>query len=248
MSGHVTDLTVDATGIAVLTMCDERRQNALSIEMVEEIERRCAAIAQDDRVKAVIVAGTPEYFSTGADREVLEELAAGRVKPGDLLLPRVLLDIPVPVVAAMEGHTLGGGLALAVCADVTIAARESRYGATFMRYGFTPGLGLTALLELVVGQPVAHEMLLTGDTFRGSRFERTGGFTHVLPRTEVLPKARAIAAALAEKPRAPLAALKQTLSARKRELFEAARADECLMHQLSFPTSDVRQLLAEQME
>ena len=245
MSGRVTDLAVDAGGVAVLTMRDAPKKNALSAEMVAELESHLAAVQRRDDVKVLVVAGTEEHFSTGANRAALEEIVAGRVAPRDLWLPRLLLDVPVPVIAAMAGHALGGGLALALCADITIAARESRYGATFMRYGFTPGLGITRLLEYAMGPFVAHELLLTGSTFRGSRFERHGAFTYVLPRSEVVPRALALAADLAAKPRLPLTMLKAALSKRRRELFEAARAQEGVMHEATFATSDVARLIQE---
>jgi len=243
---ELTKLELDA-GVAVLTMRDPARKNALSLEMVQELEERVAALAHDDSVKTVILAGLDEYFSTGANREVLEQIISGTATPRDLLLPRALLDVPVPVVAAMAGHAIGGGLALGVCADITVIARESRYGASFINYGFTPGMGLTRLLEHLLGNALAHEMLLTGQAFRGSHFEGKG-FNYVLPRKDVMAKALEIASILAEKPRLSLVTLKLSLSSKKREQFEAARTTECLMHQITLSLPDVERLIREMLE
>ena len=245
MTATLTDLAIDPCGIGVLTMRDVRGKNALSLEMVAELESRIGVVQAREDLKVLVLAGTDEYFSTGANRSVLEAIVSGRIAPRDLLLPRLLLDIRVPVIAAMAGHAIGGGLALGICADVTVAARESRYGATFMRYGFTPGLGLTLLLEHAMGPALAHELLLTGTTFRGSRFERHGAFTYVLPRSQVAAKAMAVAAELAARPRLPLVMLKTALSRRKRELFEAARTHETVMHEATFATPDVARLIEE---
>jgi polyketide biosynthesis enoyl-CoA hydratase PksI len=245
MTAPLTELRTDADGIAVLTMRDGPRRNALTLDMAAELEERFKAVHEDGAVKVLVLAGTDECFSTGADRAMLEQLVSHRVRPRDLLLPRWLLDVPVPTIAAMAGHAVGGGLALAICADITVAARESRYGATFMRYGFTPGLGMTALLEYVMGPPIAHELLLTGRTCRGARFEGSGAFTHVVARSDVQAKAIAIARELAEKPRLPLVLLKAALSRRKRELFEAARTVEGVMHEATFATPDVARLIEE---
>lgn len=245
MTAPLTTLEIDELGVATLRMHDEPGKNALSFEMVRELEERSASIAHDDRVKALVIAGLDEYFSTGATRAVLQEIASGRATPRDLLLPRALLDVPVPVVAAMTGHAVGGGLALGICADIIIAARESRYGATFIQYGFTPGMGLTALLEHQVGAALAYEMLLTGQTFRGSHFESRGAFNYVLPRSEVLPKAMDLAAALADKPRSALVSLKMTLSAKKRSMFESARSTELLMHAITFAAPGTAELIDE---
>jgi len=248
MNGHLTHFEVDADGIALLAMRDPERKNALSLEMVQELEALCGEIAHHESIKVLILTGTDEYFSTGADRQVLEQLLSGKVTPRDLLLPRTLLDIPAPVIAAMSGHAIGGGLALGLCADLTVLARESRYAANFMNYGFTPGLGTTRLLEHLLGPSLAHEMLLTGQAFRGSHFEGRPGFNYVLPRQDVLKKAFDLASIIAEKPRASLSSLKFTLSARKRELFEAARSSETLMHQITFPLPEVERLIREFLE
>jgi len=248
MDGPLTHFEVDADGIALLTMRDPAPKNALSLAMVEELEARCREISRDERIKVLIVTGLDEYFSTGADREMLEQLLSGKVPPRDLLLPRILLDVPAPMIAAMSGHAIGGGLALGICADLTVIARESRYAANFMQYGFTPGLGTTRLLEHLLGPSLAHEMLLTGRAFRGSHFEGKPGFNYVLPRQDVLQKAYEMASMLAEKPRTSLLTLKFTLSARKRELFEAARSSESLMHQITFPLPDVERLIRELLE
>jgi polyketide biosynthesis enoyl-CoA hydratase PksI len=247
MNGRLTNLELGPNGIAVLTMRDPARKNALSQEMVQELEERAAALAHNNNVKTVILAGLDEYFSTGANREVLEKIIAGKVTPRDLLLPRVMLDLPVPVISAMAGHAIGGGLALGVCADVTVIARESRYGASFINYGFTPGMGLTRLLEHVLGSALANEMLLTGKAFRGSHFEGRG-FNYVLPQKDVMTQAFEIASLLVEKPRTSLVTLKLALSSTKRELFEAARTTECLMHQITFLLPDVERLIEEMLE
>ena len=248
MNGPLTHFEVDADGIALLAMRDPERKNALSLAMVEELEERCREVSHHESVKVLIITGTDEYFCSGADREVLKLLLTGKATPRDLLLPRALLDIAAPVIAAMSGHAIGGGLALGICADLTVLARESRYAANFMNYGFTPGLGTTRLLEYLLGPSLAHEMLFTGQAFRGSHFEGRPGFNYVSPKQDVLKKAYALASMMAEKPRASLLSLKFSLSARKRELFEVARSSESLMHQITFPLPDVERLIREFLE
>jgi polyketide biosynthesis enoyl-CoA hydratase PksI len=248
VNDNLTHFEVDADGIALLAMRDLEGKNALSLAMVEELEARCREISHHESIKVLIVTGTDEYFSTGADLEVLRQLLRGKVTPRDLLLPRALLDISAPVIAAMGGHAIGGGLALGLCADLTVLARESRYAANFMNYGFTPGLGTTRLLEHLLGPSLAHEMLLTGRAFRGSHFEGKPGFSYVLPRQDVMKKASELASIIAEKPRTSLLSLKFALSARKRELFEAARSSETLMHQITLPLPEVESLICEFLE
>jgi polyketide biosynthesis enoyl-CoA hydratase PksI len=233
-------------GVAVVRLQDEAGKNALSHQTVPELERIFAGLSGREDVKAVVLAGLPEYFCTGASRTMLNELVEGGVAPRDLLLPRALLGLDVPLIAAMQGHALGGGFVLGLCADIILAARESRYGCNFINYGFTPGMGATGLVEHVLGPSLAREMLLTGNTFRGTRLQGNPGLNYVLPRAEVLPKALDLAACLAEKSRRALSVLKISLSSARRQVFEAARTSEILMHELTFHRAAVAEAIQDQ--
>jgi polyketide biosynthesis enoyl-CoA hydratase PksI len=241
----LTTLEIPESGIALLTMRDEPAKNALTREMACELEARFHQVASNSDFRVMVLSGSQDVFCSGATRQVLEEVLSGSIAPRELLLPRALLDVPVPVIAAMTGHALGGGLALGLCADMAVIARESRYAANFMDYGFTPGMGVTRLLSDFAGPNLAHEMLLTGRAFRGSHFEGRGNVNYILPKCGVMRKALDLAASCAEKPRRALVALKTELSARKRELFEAARAREILMHQLTFDQAEARERIRE---
>jgi polyketide biosynthesis enoyl-CoA hydratase PksI len=239
-------LALTDDGIATIEMADTHARNALTAPFVEDFLNAAERIIRLDDVKVVILAGLPDVFCAGASREVLEEVARGNVVPSDLRLARVLLDVPVPTIAAMEGHAIGGGLALGLCADVTLIARESRYGCSFMNLGFTPGMGITRLLETVVPVAVAHEMMYTGEALKGSHFERCGGFNYVLPRVEVRPRALELAALIADKPATALRSLKRVLASPKRQAFEASRADEALLHTITFAQPDMLRRIHEQ--
>ena len=238
-------LQIDTRGIATIAMCDAAGKNAMSDAFVAELREAFHALAGSREAKVAVLIGLPEVFSGGASREVLEALVAGRIAPSELLLPRALLDVPVPTIAAMEGHAVGGGLALGLGADIVLIARESSYACSFMNLGFTPGMGVTRLLEHVLSPAIAHEMLYTGQAFRGSHFEGRSGFNYILPRTEVRAKALELAARIAEKPRTALETLKAVLSAPKRQAFEETRAVEAMMHRLTYGEPDVRRLIDE---
>lgn len=244
MADAVVQLSIE-DGVAIVKMNDPASHNALSRPMVAQLEETLAAASRADEARVIVLVGTDEYFSSGANGEVLAELLDGGVEPRDLLLPRAVLDAPKPVIAAMSGHAIGGGFALGLCADIVVIARESRYGANFMNYGFTPGMGITGLLEYALGPLVSHELLLTGEMVKGRRFEKHAAFNAVLPRSEVLPKSLDLAARIAEKPAAASSALKTVLSRRRRELFEAARTSEILMHKLTFHEEAVREAIRE---
>ncbi|MEO8551681.1 MAG: polyketide synthase [Kofleriaceae bacterium] len=225
-------MTID-DGVATVTMMDAARANALTHAVVGELERAFAALGRDLAVRAIVLAGLPEVFSSGAAPEVIADLVAGRRDGGELLLPRVLLDCPLPCIAAMAGYAIGGGFALGMAADLVVLGAESRYCLNFLELGFTPGMGTTRLLEHALSPAIAHELLYTGEARRGRDLARTG-VNHVVPAGEVLARAHDLAVRIAGKPRDALCAVKRVLSLPRRQEFELARTQETLMHALSF--------------
>jgi polyketide biosynthesis enoyl-CoA hydratase PksI len=235
----------EETGVWAVQLCDLPGNNALDERMVDDLQSALQA-AGNPAVKVVVLLGLPEVFCSGAPAELLQRLAAGQVAPTDITLARAVLDVPVPTVAAMEGHAVGGGLALGCCADIVLVARESRYGASFMNLGFTPGMGLTRLLEHVLSPALAHELLYTGEFRKGADFLGASCFNAILPRAEVRPRAFETAWRIADKPRPALEMLKRVLSIRRRQAFEETRTVEALMHGLSFGQAEVRRRIEEE--
>jgi len=241
----VVKLTI-ADGIGRVVLADARSSNALGEDMVIALEEAFGAIQRAADVRVVVLSGEGETFSCGAPRELLLRLAAGELSPTDILLPRLLLDCAVPVVAAMAGHATGGGFALGLAADIVVIGEESRYGFTFMNLGFTPGMGATKLCEHVLSPAVAHELLYTGELRLGRRLAGSG-VNYVVPREQVEAVALDVAARIAEKPRQSIAALKRTLSLPRRQAFEQSLTSESFMHQLTFSAA-ARRIEADYVE
>jgi len=217
-------------------MADPATANAITHDVVEALGAAFAELGRDLEVRAVVLAGLPDVFSSGAHRDVIDDLVSGRRDTGELVLPRVLLDCPLPCIAAMAGYAIGGGFALGMAADLVVLGAESRYCMNFLDLGFTPGMGTTTLLEHALSPAIAHELLYTGEARRGRDLARTG-VNHVVATTEVLSRAHDLAARIADKPRDLVVALKRTLSMPRRAGFELARTHETLMHAMSFATS-----------
>ncbi|MBK8250030.1 MAG: enoyl-CoA hydratase/isomerase family protein [Gemmatimonadetes bacterium] len=236
--GHASDRptppvtwSVIEPGIAQVTMCDAASGNALSAPMLAGLRAALAEVSRCESLSVCILAGTPSVFSSGATAETLHHAAAGRVDLAEVELAGVVLDADVPVVAAVEGHAVGGGLVLAAACDVTILASESRYGATFTRLGITPGMGCTALLEELVGPGLAREMMYTGRTWRGADLLRRGvPGVRVLPRADVLTAALDLARDMCGSTPRVSRLLKQTLAVSRRERVDAALALERAAH------------------
>jgi len=228
-----------ADGIARLALADPRSANALGEAMVGALQDAFDAIDRSADVRVVVLSGDGETFSCGAPRDLLLRLAAGEIRPADIVLARRLLDCAVPVVAAMAGHATGGGFALGLAADIVAIGEESRYGFTFMNLGFTPGMGATKLCEHALSPAIAHELLYAGELRRGARFAGSG-INYVVPRAQVEPLALDVAARIAEKPRGSIAALKRTLSLPRRQAFEQSITQESFMHQITFAAAACR--------
>jgi polyketide biosynthesis enoyl-CoA hydratase PksI len=231
--------TFEDTGIACVQMRDEAGSNSFSEAFVEQLREALEGAATDPAVKVVVITGLADVFTAGAPKDLLRKLAQGQILPSDIVLSKALLDIPVPTISAMEGHATGGGLALGLCADIVIIARESRYGASFMNLGFTPGMGTTKVLEHVLSRAIAHELMYTGEFRRGSEFVGRSGFNHIVPKAEVRTKAFDVAAQIADKPRVALETLKRALSVGRRQAFEESRTLETMMHEISFSQDEI---------
>lgn len=238
-------LEVDGDGIARITMASADGKNALSQAMVEELTCALSTVSSDDRVKVCLLQGLPKVFCSGGSKEMLQALAQGKVASTDILISRAVLEVPIPTIAVMTGHAIGGGLTLGLCADIVLLSKTSRYGCSFMNMGFTPGMGTTRLLQLAFGEYLAAEMMYGGQFFLGSHFQQRSNINSIFAPEELELKALRIAERIAEKPRHALELLKRSLSIKKRQLFEEARSIETFMHELCFANEGTLELVNE---
>ncbi len=245
MNDKLITVTADAAGIGYMTMNDAAHQNALRPRFVEEMLAAIYEVNTSETIKVLVITGTPEVFCAGADIETLEKLCRKEIKPVDIVLSKALLDIPVPVIAAMEGHAVGGGLAVGLCADMIVMAKESRYGCSFMNMGFTPGMGITKLLEHYMPASLAVEMQYTGTFYRGDYFEGRSAFNYIVTRAGVKNKAQELAATIAEKPRQALCMLKRYQSMQRRKVFEETYTVETMLHEITFNAKEILQQIKE---
>ena len=239
-------LTAEDSGIAWLKMNDREERNIFSESFVSEFIASLDRLEKEIKPKVLILQGLEDVFCGGAEKETLLDLCDGKFAVIDLIISERLVSAPFPIIAAIEGHAIGGGLVVGLCCDIVIAARESRYGAVFMSMGFTPGMGCTTLLAELVGPYLANEMMFSGKRFRGSELADKGThINHILPRKEVLQKARDIALQISEKNIKSLYLLKHTLSAKKKKLLIEARLQEDLMHRISFGFPETKKTIEE---
>jgi len=236
---------LEPNGIAYIQMNDTQKKNTFTDDFISELILELDQITEK-KPKVLILSGLEDVFCGGAEKKNLVDLCEGKIHVKDLLISEKLIYAPFPIIAAMEGHAVGGGLVMGLCCDIVLAARESRYGVVFMLMGFTPGMGCTTLLAELVGPFIANEMMYTGKRYKGSKLaQKATGINYILPKKEIKPKAEDIALQICEKNLKSIYLLKTALSARKKKLLIQARLQEDLMHQISFSYPETRETIEE---
>jgi enoyl-CoA hydratase len=199
MPGTVRSEVVEE-GVTLLTLDRPARLNAMSIELVADLHEALDDVAADRDCRAVVITGAGRGFCAGLDlkgigtnppAEGLGRAAAGLTTQQHIatLVPH-LRSLRQPVIAAVNGPATGGGLALALAADVRIAATSARFGVAFVRIGFSGcDIGVSWLLPRLVGASRAFELMLTGRVFESDEADRLGLVTRVVPDDELLDSA-----------------------------------------------------------
>lgn len=191
--------------IAVLTI-DRPPVNALVRATLDGLEAALDALIADDRVKVIILTGAGEKaFVAGADINELAALRDAAAAREFALRGQRLFDkleaSPKPIIAAINGVALGGGLELALACHMRIVADRARLGQTESNLGIIPGWGGTQRLPRIIGAARAAELILTGDLIGAQEAYRLGLANRVVPAGQVLAEAQELAKKLAAKSR-----------------------------------------------
>ncbi|NHZ81420.1 ptzG [Massilia sp. CCM 8695] len=237
----VVHLHFPAPHIALIELADRANSNQFTHELVVGLAHALDQAQADPAIHVIVLHGVDNVFCTGGTRDELIGIVEQRIRFDDMPLYRLLLDCEIPVVAAMQGHALGGGLVMGLFADVIVLAEEAVYSANFMKYGFTPGMGATLILPEKFGSALAAEMLLTAGGYQGGELARRGVGVHVSRRKDVVALALRLAREIADKPRASLVLLKRHLTERIRAALPGTVAAERRMHETTFAGSEVRE-------
>ena len=211
-----------ADGIARLVFNSPAKRNAVSLAMWEAVGEAVAGFAADRSVRVLVVSGAGgKAFVSGADisrfgQERSGEDAVARYNAAAEAAYVALAAFPRPVIAAIDGACVGGGLALAVCCDIRLAAEDSRFGLPAARLGLGYPFSGIARLVGVVGRAAAAELLFTAALYSAAQAKDWGLVNRLLPPGEVQAAAEALAREIAAN--APL-----TIAAAKRALIEHAK-------------------------
>ena len=195
-------------GVATVTVNRPDKLNALNAATIAELDACFAELAADDSVRVAIVTGAGEKaFSAGAD--IMEFRTGGGTREAlKAFGERVRADqVWKPVIAAINGFCLGGGMELAMTCDIRIAAEHARFGQPEVNIGFMPGGGGTQRLPRFVPRAIASEMLLTGEMIDAQEAYRIGLVNKVVPVGTVVREAKRWAKVLSMWSAIPMAAI-----------------------------------------
>ncbi|HLR08351.1 MAG TPA: enoyl-CoA hydratase [Bacillota bacterium] len=197
--------------------------NALSTNLLNDLSQHLDTIEQDKTVKAVILKGEGKFFSAGADIKEFTTLQHAAdyealAKKGQELFDRIE-HFPVPVIAAIHGAALGGGLELAMACHMRIVSEDAKLGLPEMTLGIIPGFAGTQRLPHYVGSAKAYEMILTGEPITGQEAYTLGLANQVVNEQNVVQAAMTLAEKIAAKSRPGINQVMRLIPYAKTEQF-----------------------------
>jgi enoyl-CoA hydratase len=193
---------------------DRPPMNALNAQVQDEIAAAAAEVGSDPEIRAVVIYGGEKVFAAGADIKEMADASYARMSADSRRLQdafTAVAKIPKPVVAAVTGYALGGGLELALCADFRVAGQSARAGQPEILLGIIPGAGGTQRLPRLVGPARAKDIIYTGRFVPAAEAREIGLVDQVVPDEEVYQAARDLVARYATGPAVALRAAKQAI-------------------------------------
>ncbi len=249
---EVDHLTVERAenGLIVATLSYPQRRNAMSDAMTAAWARLAEQIRSDDSVRALLVTGQGKAFCSGGD---LDWLGSDPDASVDALRTRMMAfyrgwlamrDVPVPVIAAINGAAIGAGACIALTADVRVAGTRAKFGVPFLQLGLHPGMATTYLLPEVIGVAATRDLLYTGRVIDADRMYELGLVSEVVDDDQLPARGRELADQIARN--APVAnrLVKSALRDGPFETLEAAVRWEALAQPVTMATTDLQEGLA----
>ncbi|WP_217183124.1 enoyl-CoA hydratase/isomerase family protein [Streptomyces sp. AC495_CC817] len=176
----------------IATLDRPEKRNAIDQDMIDALHALCAAL--EERPRTLILTGSGGVFAAGADIAQLRDRTAADARRGINAMAFIRIrELPMPVIAAIDGYALGGGAELAYAADIRIATPSLAIGNPETGLGIMAAAGATWRLPEIVGEARASDLLLTGRTLDADEALRWGLVSAVHPADRLLPEAHAIA-------------------------------------------------------
>jgi enoyl-CoA hydratase len=203
-------------GIATITFNRPKALNALNQDLLAELSRALDDIGADENIRVLILTGAGEKsFVAGADITELATFSALQAKvfsrAGHAIIAR-LQELPIPVMAAVNGFALGGGCEIALACDFIYAGENARFGLPEITLGLIPGFGGTQRLPRLIGPNMAKELIFTGKMIAASEAAQIGLVNKVVPAAALMEEVLKTAREIAAKGRVSLRAAKQAVN------------------------------------
>lgn len=220
-------------GIATVSLNRPDKRNAMSFDLLRELVKTAEKIKKDRSIRCVILTGEAQVFSAGIDLADLNNpknrayAAWELIKPGQSLFQKAFLiwqELPVPVIAAIEGFCFGAGMQLALAADIRVANPATKMSIMESRWGLVPDMGLTRSLKGLIGLDLAKELTLTARIFDATYAKEIGLVTHL--DESPLAKAQVIAEEMLQRSPDALMASKYVLDAMQHEPKKSLRLEK----------------------
>lgn len=240
-------------GIAVVTLNDPERLNAMTVAMGEAIEEAFLGLADDADLRVAVLTGAGRAFSAGGDLAMLESHAQRTRDEGfdasdemRAFYRRFLavLNLPVPVIAAVNGHAIGAGFCVALACDLQVLNAGAKVGLNFARLGLHPGMGGSWLLPRAAGRQRGAELLYTGRIVQGAVAHHHGIGLEALGTDEVLPRALQLAGEIAASAPTVVRQIKASLAQTWDTSLEDQLAREAAMQAVNYGTDEIVEGLA----
>jgi enoyl-CoA hydratase/carnithine racemase len=236
------DVTVEFAGHVATVEIHRPPNNYFDTVLIAGVADAYERLDEDTECRAIVLCAEGKHFCAGAD---FSQPAENRSSPGELYDQAIrLFRTGKPIVAAVHGAAIGGGLGLALSADFRVAAASSKFAANFSLLGFHPGFGITVTLPRVVGQQKALEWMLTGERFGGEIGYAAGLVDELAADADVRPAAIRFAERIAAAAPLALTSIRATMRAGLAEAVAAATARELEEQTRLQTTADFREGVA----
>ena len=186
------------SGVGLVTLNRPKQLNALSDDLVNELNDTLRQMDGDDSVRAIVLTGSEKAFAAGADIKEMSVKQFSDVQKTDMLSSwQSVRGIRKPIIAAVNGFALGGGCELAMMCDIILAGDKAQFGQPEVLIGTVPGAGGSQRLIRAVGKSKAMEWVLTGKRFSAVEAERAGLVSRVVPSEKLIEEAVKLAEEIA---------------------------------------------------
>jgi len=237
---------------ATITINRPKMLNALNEDTILEVLSRLEDAKKDKTIRVIVITGAGERaFSAGADIKMIRDMDSPKARDVSRLGHKLcdkIEKLGKPVIAAINGYALGGGLELAMACDIRIASENARLGQPEINLGLVPGWGGTQRLPRFVGKSVAKEMVFTGKIIDANTAERLGLVNSVVPPDQLRSVVRELAKQIADKPPISIKLVKELINSSLETSLKVGEISEAEAFSIAASTEDFREGVAAFLE